>query len=419
MSDYQDMILVERERKQVKIEKLKNTFKTVVTVKSNLPGEHKQNYLSYLLVDYFMNNISLNEDSHIEYNDGYDGPNYLIGTNENAKQIKDRMTIIENTHKLGRFIDIDVFSEIKSLSRGYLRKCYLCDQPAMVCIRQKNHQTQELIDYIEEQVINYFKSLTRDIIDESIMFELDLHPKFGLVTPFTNGSHDDMNYHLMIKSKEAILPYIIDMFIIGWSSESLDMIFHKIRKIGMRAEEYMLKVTDGVNAYKGLIFNLGIVTTAFSYCLFNHINLNHINTIISKMTKKIIDDFNIESNTFGYFAFKNYNILGARGEVQKGILNVIEALDFLNDFSIESRLKTLMFLITKSEDTVLLKRAGSLEFYYQIKDLFKNALFNKKQKIDELNQYCIDHNLSFGGSADLLIVTMFLKRIRTLFLHTS
>ena len=38
--------------------------------------------------------------------------------------------------------------------------------------------------------------------------ELDLHPKFGLVTPISNGSHKDMNYKLMIKARMLLCPIL-------------------------------------------------------------------------------------------------------------------------------------------------------------------------------------------------------------------
>jgi len=35
-------------------------------------------------------------------------------------------------------------------------------------------------------------------------------------------------------------------------------------------------------------------------------------------------------------------------------------------------------------------------------------------QVNGLNQLCIENNLSFGGSADLLVVTVFLKKINDL-----
>ena len=418
MNQNRENILAAREKKHVKIKKLKSAFKTVITVKSNFPGDNKSNNLTYLLVDYFMNQIELGSNTHIEFNDSLDGPYYLIGTDDNPMSLKKHLINIEENHPLGRFIDLDVFDGKKTLSRNYLRKCFLCNKDAFICMRENNHSINDLVSHIESKVLEYFAEETKEIMDEVIQYELDLHPKFGLVTPLTCGSHKDMSYDLMVKAKESILPFIKSMFIIGWTNDSLDKVFSLIRKIGLEAETQMLKVTNGVNAYKGLIFNLGVVATAYSYSLYNHINLNRINEVIINMSSVLQEDFNIESNTFGYSAYKNYNILGARGEILRGIPNVINALEYLKDFSDQSKLDTLMYLIINTEDTVLLKRSGSLEFYYQVKKLFKDALLYKKQDINDLNQFCINHNLSFGGSADLLIVTMFLKKIRALFLRS-
>ena len=66
------------------------------------------------------------------------------------------------------------------------------------------------------------------------------------------------------------------------------------------------------------------------------------------------------------------------------------------------------------EDTVLLKRCKTIEKYNEVRNKFKNLIFNTEE-INALNDYCICNNLSFGGAADLLIVSVFIKSINELF----
>ena len=76
---------------------------------------------------------------------------------------------------------------------------------------------------------------------------------------------------------------------------------------------------------------------------------------------------------------------------------------------------TLIRLIERVDDTVLLKRAGSLEkynFYRQKIGQIKS--YNEKQ-IKELTDECIEEGLSFGGSADLLITAIFIKKVEGCF----
>ncbi len=45
--------------------------------------------------------------------------------------------------------------------------------------------------------------------------ELNLDPKFGLVTPTSSGSHKDMNYKLMHDSIDVLIPYFLEIFELG------------------------------------------------------------------------------------------------------------------------------------------------------------------------------------------------------------
>ncbi len=119
----------------------------------------------------------------------------------------------------------------------------------------------------------------------------------------------------------------------------------------------------------------------------------------------------MKEKTYGQFAYEKFNILGARGEVHKGIPNVKSALSYLRDFSQESRTRTLMYLVSVTEDTVLLKRSKDIDQYKDIKNMFKTNMNSSKEEILLLDKYCIKNNLSFGGSADLLILAIFLKKI--------
>ena len=69
-----------------------------------------------------------------------------------AVEAKRRACQIEDTHPLGRLMDIDV----PGLSRADIglepRKCLLCGNEVRYCMRAKTHTTQELLARIEEMV---------------------------------------------------------------------------------------------------------------------------------------------------------------------------------------------------------------------------------------------------------------------------
>ena len=55
---------------------------------------------------------------------------------------------------------------------------------------------------------------------------------------------------------------------------------------------------------------------------------------------------------------------------------------------------SLINLLKSTDDSVLLKRSGSLEKYYFNKNLITSITKYEKGKIEEITDYCINNNLS-------------------------
>ena len=390
-------------------EKLSNLVKelsmdgAVLSIHSNIPGPYKSVKEAYLILGVFTRILSKNtpiKEYHIESSDG--PVNVQILTN--SKYLKEECMSLEETHPLGRFVDLDVVINGDVETRKELRKCYLCDKPAFVCSKEHNHTYSDLLKYVREHAKEYLRDRVLSNLYEAITDEIDLDPKFGLVTPKSSGSHKDMDYKTMYLARDAIIPYLLEMFDVGFSRDDLKEIFNSIRQIGLVAEAKMYEDTGGINAYKGLIFDLGLICASIGYKISRNTK-DSIYEIVSKMCDGILDEFNSCENTFGIEAYKKYKIGGARKEAASGfksIQSVINDLD-LNDKSTWTMV--LAKLISISDDTILLKRCGSLEKYIEVKQMFKD--FNGD--IDEMTAYCIKNNLSFGGSADLLAVSLFIK----------
>ena len=99
-------------------------------------------------------------------------------------------------------------------------------------VKEKEDKSSSITKNIEKE----FCKIVKLMCDEAIMEELNIHPKFGLVTPYTNGSHQDMNYDIMIKAKNAILDSFVEMFKVGFTNDDLNKIFKESRMIGIDAE---------------------------------------------------------------------------------------------------------------------------------------------------------------------------------------
>src|SRR6476646_7595136 len=88
--------------------------------------------------------------------------------------------------------------------------------------------------------------------------ELATYPKPGLVSFVDQGSHPDMDAECFLASIEAIQPYFGEMAEAGATGcRLLDL-----QRIGIAAEESMLKATSGRNTHRGAIYSLGLMAAA-------------------------------------------------------------------------------------------------------------------------------------------------------------
>ena len=415
-----EKILKARENKQKNLSKFMKNDLVYLILKVNFPGEDKRTTIAHFLINLFRKRIfdTFSVKNNRFFSD-YDGFYEIFEINsKNANEIKVASIELEES-PLGRFVDIDVYyNSLKSISREELgfenRKCYICNEMAHVCVRNRTHSLKELKEKIEDEVIDYIFEETKNIIKESLELECELNPKFGLVTSNNTGSHSDMNYDLMMRSKEVIAPYIAMMTISGFCNE-IDDIFYNIREIGKKAEVSMYKVTGGINTYKGLIFGMGFAAAAIGYLLNkDQVNYHMLKDTIMYLGRNLEDDFSSPLDTFGFLAYKNYGFLGARGEVIRGLPNAFKAIKVLDEYECydnEALTMALIEIIRGLEDTVLLKRSGSLEKYNYYKNLVGSIDNYDITKIEEITEECISENISFGGSADILAISIFIKKM--------
>lgn len=407
-----DDILQAREDKSLLINEYLKEYANVITLKANIPDVNKNIVEAYILTNIFKNILVSKNYTLISIHESQDGP-FIVFTykNKNVYDIKNQLVELEESHPLGRLIDIDVYTLDGTLTRKKVRKCYLCNNSFHECRMKKRHSSDDLLHFIKTMVNDYLIKFINDAINTSMIKELDLHPKFGLVTPFSNGSHKDMNYKLMIKARDAIMPYFIDMFKIGYSIDFLESKFLKAKEIGILAELSMNKATNNINAYKGLIFILGLVIVSLGHALVNNQKYEPIYENIKVMCKDIYSDIDKLDKTPGITYYQNYNFKGARGEAKEGLLSIKEIVKLLeknNTLNDEVLTMSLINLLKSTDDSVLLKRSGSLEKYYFNKNLITSITKYEKRKIEEITDYCINNNLSLGGCADLLIASIFI-----------
>ena len=382
----------------------------VIVGTANIPGPDKNLPAANFLVDYFAKLCKrIFPVKAFKFYQNADGPFFVLVTAA-ADDLKFKLVETEENHPLGRLIDLDLYRASGPKSRRDVglppRRCLICDRSAVFCVRKAAHNYRDLITAIENRIIAFLKVEVGMIIDWAITTEAKLDPKFGLVTEKSSGSHSDMAFDLLMKAKAAIIPPLTDIFEVGYRYD-FKTALDGARKIGLKAEAAMFRSTAGVNAYKGLIFVLGFTLLALGNC-FKKLSFELFEKVAA-YGADLYGEFTDEA-TFGKYAYRKYRISGARGEVGAGLPNVVKVLPLLTDFSAPTLTMTLISLIESVDDTVLLKRAGSLRAYQYYRKLIGSIKTYDLNKIRTLTDYCIKRNLSFGGAADLLIVAIFIKK---------
>lgn len=256
------------------------------------------------------------------------------------------------------------------------------------------------------------KEIIVSLAIQSLLDEATLAPKPGLVDPFDAGSHQDMDYDLFLASAAALEHGFNNYLNHGLSFKGTPQeLFQSIRSIGMDAERLMYQATGNVNTHKGANFLFGILLSAIGYA--NYPEIDTLMLLVQEMTQGLVFEEleqNTKPKTYGEILYHEHGIKGIRGEVEEGFPTVIlHALPIMHTHnSYKTKLKqTLLKLIEVNIDTNMLKRGGmeGLKLGQELASLPYEDLDNH---LLHMNEVFKKHNLSPGGSADLLAVTAFL-----------
>ena len=266
---------------------------------------------------------------------------------------------------------------------------------------------------------------------KALLYEVSISPKAGLVSRLSNGSHRDMDFYTFIDSALSLSKYFSECFIYGQKNNFYSPNFFKnLRDLGKKAEKEMYKATNGINTHKGTIFSMGILISVLAsyFKETDEIDLKILSEKIKTMCSSLIDELENINNfsTYGEKAFKNYYLTGARGLALSGYdIVLLDGINKLKEFTKILDFETscillLFYYISMLDDTNILNRAN-FETLKEIQILCKNLYEENvkslsKEKIrnemSKLNDIFIEKNISAGGSADLLILTIFVYFIK-------
>ncbi len=410
---------------------------SLISFSMNMPGEIKR---FPLLLSAFEEGLKAireriphNDIRHYEESRENTGPEALFLLSSEAAFVKRITASIEESHTLGRLFDMDVLDTSGvSLSRSTLglppRTCLVCGENAKICARSKRHSMELILWRIARILNDYFRNQAADLAAacavRSLLYEVSASPKPGLVDRNNSGSHKDMDFFTFLDSSAALIPWFRDFFCIGWDccQETEDKLFDRLRFAGQQAEKSMFSATGGVNTHKGLVFSFAVLCGALGKVhagMCSPLNSRDVISLCQRLGTYSLPDFFTPSSskTAGEQCHAVYGITGARGEAAAGFpsaltLGLPALKHWLHEgFSLnDSSVLALLTILTKVDDTNMIHRGGramALECKKEAADILSEiAAGSFKEKLTALDASFIHRNLSPGGCADLLAVSL-------------
>lgn len=266
---------------------------------------------------------------------------------------------------------------------------------------------------------------------QALQAELDTTPKPGLVDKDNNGAHRDMDYALMQRSIDTLHPYFVKLALLG-CADALPT-HTSIRDIGIEAEKAMLSATNGVNTHKGALFSMGLAVVAAAHeerktaaneeqILKERNGGEDVLVSLQTTIKALAASFPDTNGTHGSKA----KLLSKGTTAIKGALdNAREGYEMLFaewlPFYIERRKehdaytlhKTLLRIMCDLDDTNVIYRTD-LATAEEVKQEARALLDNfSEAALKDMDRHYTTRNISPGGAADMLSLTVFIGSIQT------
>ena len=254
--------------------------------------------------------------------------------------------------------------------------------------------------------------LIAHLATEALRVELNTTPKPGLVDRNDNGAHQDMNLALMNRSIEVLRPFLAQLALLGCSNEALDA--DQARNIGIEAEKAMLDATHGVNTHRGALFAMGLSTMAAAWCMAHDGKLEEQR--LQDLIMQVAGQFAPTAGTHGNNAVNAHRVTGALDLAKAAYPQLFSDWlpayrGWLAEDADSACHKLLLLIMSRLDDTNVIHRAG----YEQAQQVKQEAcaLLNSYSvaAMAAMNRDYIGRNISPGGSADMMALTLFIHSI--------
>ena len=296
---------------------------------------------------------------------------------------------------------------------------------------------------------------------QALQAELDTTPKPGLVDKDNNGAHRDMDYALMQLSINTLHPYFVRLALLGFA-DTLPS-HTSIRDAGIEAEKAMLAATNGVNTHKGALFSMGLAVVAAAYeekkAAANKEErgkeerkeergkereegyLSSLQLTIKALAASFPDTSGTHGSKAKLLSNGTITIKGALDNAREGYEKLFaEWLPFYNErrknHDAHALHKTLLRIMCDLDDTNVIYRTNvataeevkqearallaSFEEAYAAEDKEKCASTIEEKcasaellALKDMDRRYTERNISPGGAADMLSLTVFIGSIQT------
>ena len=247
---------------------------------------------------------------------------------------------------------------------------------------------------------------------QALQAELDTTPKPGLVDKDNNGAHRDMDYALMQRSIDTLHPYFVKLALLG-CADALPT-HTSIRDIGIEAEKAMLSATNGVNTHKGALFSMGLAVVAAAH----EKNTDSLQTTIKALAASFPDTNGTHGSKAKLLSKDTTAIKGALDNAREGYeMLFAEWLPFYierrKERDAHTLHKTLLRIMCDLDDTNVIYRTD-LATAEEVKQEARALLDNfSKAALKDMDRHYTTRNISPGGAADMLSLTIFIGSIQT------
>lgn len=247
---------------------------------------------------------------------------------------------------------------------------------------------------------------------QALQAELDTTPKPGLVDKDNNGAHRDMDYALMQRSIDTLHPYFVKLALLG-SADALPS-HTAIRDAGIEAEKAMLSATNGVNTHKGALFSMGLAVVAAAH----EKDTDSLQTTIKALAASFPDTNGTHGSKAKQLSKGTTAIKGALDNAREGYeMLFAEWLPFYIERRKERDAytlhKTLLRIMCDLDDTNVIYRTD-LATAEEVKQEARALLDSfSKAALKDMDRHYTTRNISPGGAADMLSLTIFIGSIQT------